>query len=200
MKDLFLDCNFPQEGCLFLKHSVEFFTNVQTAKNGRETRMILSEFGRSKFKLEESILQLEKINEIYQFFKIAKGRGLSFKFFDELDFKAEEEHLTMEDGGGFFLLKTYQYKNYSLKKRISKPKKGSLVVKSNGLTLAEGKDYGVNYQTGEIAFVNNYLDVASVVASFDFDIEVRFENDELFIQKDYFGNFYLQNLSLIEVV
>ena len=200
MKDLFLDCNFPQEGCFFIRHSVEFFTNVQTTKNGYETRVILSEFGRSKFKLEESILQPEKINEIYKFFKIVKGRGFSFRFFDELDNKLEDGILLQDDSEKLFLLSTFEYKNYSLAKKITKPKKGTVVIKNGDITLCESKDYIVHYQTGEVTLMNDGLNLRDIKCSCNFDIEVRFESDELLIQKDSFGNFYIQNLSLIEVI
>lgn len=103
MRELFLDVYFPQDSCVFERQEVEFFTNVQIAKNGFETRLILSDFGRSKFLLEEAIFHKQKIDEIFTFFKIVKGRGFSFRFLDEIDHVGQNEAFACIDGHFFYV-------------------------------------------------------------------------------------------------
>ena len=196
MKNLFLDISFPRNFCNFYKHSVEFFTNVQIAKNGFESRLILSDFGRSKFILEETIFPQEKIEEIWTFFKIVKGRGHSFRFLDESDYKAESQNLLLVENS-LFLCKTYSFGGLSFTRQITKPLQNSVAIIAQDELLEEGKDYEVNYQTGEVFLKSN---IFSPKASFNFEVEVRFENDELAIMRDKFDNFILKNLILTEVL
>jgi uncharacterized protein (TIGR02217 family) len=196
MKNLFLDISFPKSFCNFYKHSVEFFTNLQIAKNGSESRLILSDFGRSKFILEEAIFPESKVNEIWAFYCLVKGRGHSFRFLDEKDNQAENQDLlTTEDG--IFLSKTYLICGLPFVRKITKPIKNELKITTQNGILEESKDYEANYQTGEILLKSN---IFSLKASFKFEIEVRFESDELVITRDKFGNFIIKNLILTEVL
>jgi uncharacterized protein (TIGR02217 family) len=196
MKNLFLDISFPVSLCNFYASSIEFFTNVQIAKNGFESRFILSDFGRRKFKLEEEIFSPEKVLEILTFFQLAKGRGFSFRFLDKLDFQGKNENLT-EAEGVFYLTKSYQIQGKELKRLITKPQNGKVEIFSSGEKLTEGKDFKVDYLTGKIVFFNHFLDVKTY---FDFDVEVRFENDEILVEQDKSGNLTLKNLILTEVL
>jgi uncharacterized protein (TIGR02217 family) len=200
MRELFLNCRFPQEGCNFLKHSVEFFTNVQMTKNGSETRVILNDFGKSQFKLEPHILSLEKINKIYHFFQITKGRGNSFRFFDSLDCNVKNGNLYKNENNQLFITKRYKYQNYFVDKVITKPVEDTVLIKHEEDLLYTNQDYKINYLTGEIIILNQNVNYENCFIDCDFDIEVRFESDLLSIEKDYFGNYYFQNLSLIQVI
>ncbi len=196
MTDLFLDIRFPSQNCIFLRQSIEFFTNVQIAKNGFETRMILEEAGKNKFLLEETILHNNTITEICNFFKIVKGRGFSFRFKDELDFKAENQNFIINEDG-VFLCKKYEYQGYAFIKRITKPVKNTLQILSGDVPLTEGLDYTIDFSTGQIA---TEQDVNLLKAYFEFDLNVRFDADELLVQKDLDGNLFIKNLVLIEVL
>ena len=196
MKNLFLDISFPKNFCNFYKHSVEFFTNLQIAKNGSESRLVLSDVGRSKFILEEAIFSEEKVQEIWAFFNLVKGRGHSFRFLDEKDNKAENQDL-LKTEDGIFLCKTYTVCGLSVVRKITKPIKNELKITTQNGILQESKDYDVDYKTGEIFLKSN---VFSPKASFKFDIEMRFDSDELIIMQDKFGNFIIKNLILTEVL
>jgi uncharacterized protein (TIGR02217 family) len=199
MNDLFLDISFPASECIFNQHSIEFFTNLQIAKNGFETRLILSDFGRNKFILEEAIFAKEKVLEICNFFKLVKGRGYSFRFLDETDYTAYNQTLIKTPNGGYFLQKSYKIGKMFTSKAITKPIVGSVEIFAENEILTEGRDYDVNYQTGEI-FLNPSLKALFITSSFKFELEVRFESDELQIMRDKFGNFVIKNLILTEVL
>lgn len=200
MKELFLNCRFPQEECHFSKNSIEFFTNVQTTKNGSETRVILNELSKSKFKLNSNILNIEKIEILYQFFKISKGRGYSFRFFDKLDYKVSNGVLSINENNEIFITKRYSYQKYFVDKVITKPIENSVKIVHNGQVLIEKVDFKINYITGEVKFLNEDINILNCNVDCNFDVEVRFESDTFLIERDCFGNYYLENLTLIEVI
>lgn len=202
MKNLFLDVEFPKGSCIFEKQLIEFFTVVQTSKNGFENRIILNEFGRSKYFLEDCIMHKAKITEICNFFKLVRGRGYSFRFFDDIDFRGTNEKIEFLQNGEFILTRTYKVGKEEFRKFITKPKPKSLILKFGDALLEEEVDFKIDYSSGILRFLTRKLqeNAFQIRAFFEFDIEVRFDADELKIVKDKFGNMALKDLILTEVV
>lgn len=191
---MFINIHFSTFGLILNRKTTEFCTVLQTSQNGIENRLMLNSLGVNKYFFEEEFLKKKTIEEIYSFFKIAGGRANSFRFKDEFDYKALNERI--EDNQ---LTKTYEVQGRILKKPISKPRKDSLKIEYFNSFLEEEKDFIVDYNTGFIQFLSHF-DAQNLKASFEFDTEVRFESDELFLEKDVFGNMFFKDLTLIEVL
>lgn len=192
---MFINMNFSIFNLVINLKSVEFFTLVQTAHSGMENRIPLNSLGVNKYLFEKEVLSEVKIKDIFAFFQIAKGRANSFKFSDYLDFQAFEE--TIEESGQ--LTKSYFIGQNLIKKPITKPRKNSVKIKYLSTILQEEVDFTVDYETGILQFLIEY-EVAKLKVSFEYDYEVRFEHDDLKLEKDIFGNLIFNNLSLIEVL
>jgi uncharacterized protein (TIGR02217 family) len=200
IEDLFLDITFPEGLQGFEITSMEFFTVVQRGKNGAESRLILNKRGRIKYILETAILHPNKIEEVVNFFKIAKGRGHSFRFKDVNDFKVCGEGLIGNEDGVLSLCKTYAYETFEFKRIITKPRRNTIKLFDNNKLLKENEDYMIDYSTGTVTFMPKTPANPFVKAYFEFDIEARFEADELIIKRDSWGNLFLPSLIITEIV
>jgi uncharacterized protein (TIGR02217 family) len=202
MQELFLDINFPKKICHFERNIVEFFTIVQKAKNGSENRVILNDIGCMKYVIEGGMMKKSDIETISNFFRIVKGRGFSFRFFDENDNSAIDEILEKISEDTYQLIKTYKFSDFLAKKNITKPIQNTVILKSEEGVLIENTDYIVQHLTGNIKILNpKFLaNIQNIRATFNFDVEVRFENDELKISQDKFNNFYLNELTMTEII
>lgn len=197
----FLDLNFPTNICKFYKSSCEFFTIVQQAKNGKENRVILNSTGRNKFIHYGGVIKKSESETLFNFFKIVKGRGLSFRFFDENENIAENEPLKHIQNNIFQLCKTYSYQSYEDFKHITKPIENTLILQCDEEILLSNQDYNLEKNTGIITIINpNFLENANKIkAFFSYDLEARFEQDELKTTKDKFGNILLEEIIICEV-
>jgi uncharacterized protein (TIGR02217 family) len=202
MQELFLDINFPKKICNFERNIIEFFTIVQKAKNGSENRVILNNVGCMKYVIEGGMMKKSDIETISNFFRIVKGRGFSFRFFDENDHTATGETLEKITEDTYQLIKTYKFSDFTAKKNITKPTQNSVILKSGEDVLIENTDYIVQYLTGNIKILNTKFlaNIENIRTNFHFDFEVRFENDELKVSQDKFNNFYLNELTLTEII
>lgn len=199
MSSTFFDICFPEDLVLFRNSAIEFFTIVQKAKNGSETRVALNALGRSKYEAENVLLTKSNAHRLATFFRIVMGMGYSFRFKDSFDFSAKDQILEVVDKNAA-LRKTYQFLEKKYDRMITKPVQSSIVIMGEDRSILEdGVDYIPNYATGMIRF-SNETDRKKVLASFEFDTEVRFGQDELSFVQERYERIVLPKISLIEVI
>lgn len=199
MENVFLDIKFPTNIVPFYNSSLEFFTIIQTSKNGTETRIILNKNGRMKYEANNILLKRSDFKILKNFFNIVMGQGASFRFQDEHDYMALDEPIEILEQE-VQLTKTYNLFSEKYQKIIKKPVASSLKLTHDQNTiLQEEIDYSLNGNTGKLSFKPDFLG-KKLLASFEFDLEVRFAIDELKFLKEQNGRIILPYISLVEVL
>lgn len=199
MESLFLDICFPKGIFPFYQSAIEFFTIIQTAKNGCETRLILNEIGRNKYEAHNLVVSKSEARFLSSFFHLAKGRGKSFRFKDELNFVAQDEILIPEQNKAQ-LFKTFTFDKFEYRKLVKFPLENSLCIYQNKNEILEKeKDYTLVPNSGIIDFKFN-TQAKVIKANFEFNIETRFDQDELLFTIDNNGRIIIPKLFLVEII
>ena len=191
---MFIDIKFPEA----ISHSsiggVHFSTNIIETTNGFESRKnIGSHFGRCHFDISQSIKTQDEIELLISFFRIVGGMKNSFRFKDPNDFTATKQELLPLDNSMklFSFVKRYIFENTSVTRNISKITKNSVI-----LDIQE-TEYNINYTNGTVLFLE--LQKQNPLASFQFDIEARFNTPALEIALNNFGAKQTQKIEIIEI-
>ncbi len=220
----FIDISFP----LPIPHSSttgpEYSTSIITTISGNEQRNINWFYPKYKFHIAKGIHEEEQINMLLSFFHLCNGRAMAFRMRDWSDYKAENQLIeevpysisqginSHAEGNAleFQLIKEYRIGSHIVKRKVTKPVIGSVVLyrqdeaSENGARDVGGKasiididKYTIDYLSGKVAFATQ--PESPIYASFTFDIAVRFDIDQLPIRAEG-GKIYTHSeIPLIEV-
>lgn len=110
-------------------------------------------------------------------FHVAGGRHTTFRFRDWRDYSAEAQSLGTGDGSTtqFQLRRVYQLGASVRYRKVTRPVAGTVVGYKNGIASTAS----VDTSTGILTFASAPANGVAVTADFEFDLPVRFENDEL---------------------
>jgi uncharacterized protein (TIGR02217 family) len=179
-----------------------FSTTILTQGNGQEQRNVNWSQPLGRWQLGSRTLFREEIDSFLAFHTARKGSLQGFRFKDWSDYKFSNQIGT---GNGsktqFQLYKTYTAAGQSVKRPITKPVTGTVQVKVNGSTVT----FTLNSTTGVVTLTTAPSTGATVTASGEFDVPVRFEQDSInfrFVAADPDSGealFELQQLSVIEI-
>jgi uncharacterized protein (TIGR02217 family) len=175
-----------------------FSTTIATQASGKERRNINWKNSQARYSIALKNLSAEEAKTIIAFFHSCCGRAYSFRFKDWLDFEASREQIAIGDGTrkDFYLCKTYQAVGRSFTRFITKPVPERVKVFVDDIVQASAV---VDYESGKVTFPEAPLEGAVITASFEFDVEVRFNNDELKIAIDGTLSNSVKELEFIEV-
>lgn len=174
----------------------QFSTDIITSSSGFEQRIINWSYPRAKYNLLQALETKEDIDELIKFFNIHKGRGHSFRFKDFCDFSVTKQKIGVGDGktSSYQLIKTYSLDQLSVDRKINKPVFNSLNIFLNN----KKTDFECDYEKGLIT-LKEVPELGEIItASFEFDVEVRFDMDHLEVSPDPLHNY--KDISLIEVI
>jgi uncharacterized protein (TIGR02217 family) len=198
----FIDMRFPEDIRYGFTGGPMYKVDVGSSDGGGEQRNLrwetpLYEYSTDLRLVVESGGQLG-LDDLIAFFRLAKGRYHSFRFKDWADYRAVDSHIATANGSttAFQLRKVYQYGSNLEYRNITKPVLNSVVVKVNGVVVS---NYTVNYTTGIIVFDTAPANGNSITASFDFDVQVRFNMDKLPVAINNHTTRDFNQISLIEV-
>ena len=188
-----------------------FKTSVIILSSGKEQRNIEWQRARGEWDIGYSVQSQEQYLEILQFFYNRRGRAYGFRFKDWSDFKATnspigEIEVTAVDG--VTGEKTYATRNFNLVKRyedfgepydrpITKPVDGTCIVKVNNVIVAATVNYGTGLVT--IPASQTYNDGDVVTASFEFDVPVRFDVDNLDVTLEWIEMADITGITIVEL-
>lgn len=182
-------------------------TDIVTLRSGYEERNSVWAGSRREY---DAGLGLRDINDVYDalaFFEARLGRLYGFRWKDWSDYRSgpPNQGLTSNDqiigiGDGlarvFGLSKTYTSGPSSVVRRITKPILETVIVAVDGV---ETTDFLLDPETGEI-FLPSAPEVGVLVtAGFEFDVPVRFTQDQLDIAVETFNAGAVPQLGVIEV-
>lgn len=214
----FLDIYMPEEipgyPCV---SAVRTNTSIQVTAGGNERRNQNWEHPLHTFTMPEGIRAWAAVQNLSKMWKITAGPFHSFAWRDPLDFSSgdlivpnpEDDPVpVMTDqaigtGTGFTdtfqLTKRYSYGGNTYDREIHLPVLATVVIADNGV-LVSSSDYTVSRPGGVVTFDTPPLDTHAITAGLLFDVEVRFESDDVFegiLRTWQAGGF--ADLTLIEV-
>ena len=181
----FLETRLPEDISLGAEGGPEYSTDIVMAASGYEQRNINWGQARAKYNLAPAINTHEQLQELIAFFRICKGKAYGFRFKDFADYKAQDQLIGIGDGiqKEFQLIKTYSSESKIEKREIKKPVEGTLIISGN---------CNCDYSTGIITFITSPEVGQKIIASFEFDIPVRFDTDQLSVSHN-------ANIPIIEI-
>lgn len=192
-------------------------TTIQVNAGGNERRNQEWQHPLMKFVLPEGIRQWDVVQALGKMWRITSGPYKSFPWRDPLDFSSGDLTVpnpetdptpTMTDqvlgaGDGFTdsfqLVKLYSYGGDTYTRNIHLPVLSTVVISNNGV-LVSASDYTVTRPGGVVTFDTPPLAGHALKAGFLFDVEVRFEADDVFegiLRTWQAGGF--SDLTLVEV-
>jgi len=194
----FHDVNLPRHIEVFAIGSSEFSTSCAVSMSGREVRSLDAASPKRRYTLKDcrlSALQFEAFNS---FFKARGGRRFSFRLRDHFDYIAARQIIAIGDGSAieFQLQKTYEDKVNPYVRTITKPIAASVNLWSDMEDIIPNS---IDANTGIVRLAQPLAGGASLSASFEFDVPVRFACDEFQYSLSKDGSIILNDVELIEV-
>lgn len=176
----FIDVRFPKQQGYGSVGGPGFRTEVIETLNKREKRNRVWTDARRRYDLAMTARTQAEAEDIHEFHAAMGGREHSFRFWDPLDYKLTDQEIGPGDGAtlAFQVIKTYVQGSATHTRTIDKLVAG-LVVKINDVTKTLTTDYTVDLNTGIITFLAAPADGATVKVTGEFDVAVRFVEDEL---------------------
>ncbi|MEH3102169.1 DUF2460 domain-containing protein [Sphingomonas adhaesiva] len=175
--DAFDDVTFP----LALGREAEvtpgFSTNITTSAGGRETRNVAWTQARTRYDVGPGVRGEADVATLLAFFRARQGPARAFRLRDPFDWRASGEAIGTGDG----VRRTFALaRNYGAAvRRITRPVAGTVRVTVDGVAT-QGFAMAA---LGEVVLDAAPAAGAVVRASFDFDVPVRFAEDQLSVAR-----------------
>lgn len=200
----FVEIRFPTDISYGANGGAMFNTDIVTSYTGHEQRNINWDKARAKYSISLTNKMKTEIKDIIAFFYARRGKAIGFRFKDWLDYEVINQELAVGDGvkTQYQLMKVYDSGGIQYKRVITKPIRDTMVIRFNdGLNLEEDLDYTIDYATGIITFESNSIptDNDLIIVSFEFDVPVRFDSDELNISTTDLNANTWSSIQLVEL-
>ena len=192
----FLDIQFPQELVSFFNKKVQYVTSVSRMQSGMEFRKNITT-SMKVYSLFSAIKRADQIALLEDFFHITQGRMYSFKMHDITDYKIENMQAKQIDSKTVQIQKVVQFDGISKAQNITKPKPDTIRVFKDGAMLVSG--YQVNFQTGEISFLED-VSTSEITVSCEFFQHLRFNIEAVVFSMRGNNSFEVNNVEMIEVL
>ncbi len=192
----FLDIQFPQELVSFFNKKVQYVTSVSRMQSGMEFRKNITT-SMKVYSLFSAIKRADQIALLEDFFHITQGRMYSFKMHDITDYKIENMQAKPIDSKTVQIQKVVQFDGISKAQNITKPKPDTIRVFKDGAMLVSG--YQVNFQTGEISFLED-VSTSEITVSCEFFQHLRFNIEAVVFSMRGNSSFEVNNVEMIEVL
>jgi uncharacterized protein (TIGR02217 family) len=174
-----------------------FSTAIVTSASGHEQRNMDWANARMRYDAGPGLRSEADVRTLLNFFRARRGAAKAFRFRDPLDHAAEAQSLGTGDGTTvrFPLVKRYGSGPDAEVRAISHPLPGSVSVFVNAVAQASGW----TLDGDAVSFATPPATGASITASFQFDVPVRFEEDRLRVDLSTWAAGDIPSVPLIEV-
>ena len=202
MEERFPDCiSFSSSGGPGFKTNVVEFDSGIVSTNPEWEKL------RANYSVNFEVATPAEIKLVEDFFYIAKGKAIGFRFKDWSDYQIVQQNIGLGDGvtNAFPLFKRYQSGLQYYDRVIQKPRKISAdgtdaQVTVDNVIQTLGGDFHVNESLGTISFtVTPSAGQIVKIVYMEYDVPVRFDTDELDISFDDFRQLSLE-VPLIEIL
>ena len=176
----------------------QFKTTVTTLASGHEQRNGDWQRARGRWNIGYGVQSKADYYEIFDFFLARQGRLYGFRFKDWVDFEATDEPIGTGNASDteFQLIKTYGSGAYTYVRPITKPVDGTLTVYLDAVATTA---YTVDNDTGVITFDSAPGNAVAITATFEFDVPVRFTEDDLEIALQYVEAGSVPSIEILEL-
>ena len=180
--------------------------DVVTLRSGHEERNTIWTNSRRSYDISLGLRDLDDVYAVQEFWEARRGGLRGFRFKDWSDFQSVGPNTSVSDldqamatltSTTFQLQKVYSPASNPWTRTITKPVNGTVVVRDNSGPQTEGVDYTVDYSTGIVTF--NSVPSGVPTAGFEFDVPVRFQDEELEINVALFDVGSVPSITLLEV-
>jgi len=208
----FHDVRFPTSVSFGATGGPERINEIVLLTSGVEHRNARVSRSRRRYDAGTGVRSLADLQEIVDFFEARRGSLQSFRFRDPFDRKSSageaavsalDQNLGLGDGSRlrFPLVKVYGEGADAYRRVIVCPVASTLKVAIDGVDVALG-NVAFDASTSEIAFVPGYGPGSgqAVTAGFEFDVQVRFDTDQLSLSLAAFRAGQIPSIPLVEVL
>lgn len=177
-----------------------FKTTVIGVGSGFEQRNQEWAFSRAQWDIGYGIADHVTYTQVLDFFMARRGRLHGFRFKDWSDFEAADIQLGIGDGlvTDFQLVKTYVDSASTYTRKITRPVESTIVIKVDSVVQTLTTDYTIE-PLGIIRFVTAPAGAEVVTATFEFDVPVRFDTDELDLELLWYDAGEYPEINILEI-
>lgn len=195
----FVEVQFPPDISYGSSGGPEYATDIVASVSGYEQRNVNWEQARARFNVAHGVKTKQQLETLIAFFRARKGRAYGFRFKDWTDYQASQVSIGTGGEGAvqFQLVKPYVSGAVTESRIIRKPVAGTVQIYKNAVLQSAG--VSVNTATGMVTFTSAPAEGASITASFEFDVPVRFDTDRLSAQLEAYGIHSWLDIPLVEV-
>lgn len=183
-------------------------TQIVSLRSGFEERNQVWAHSRRTYDAGLGIRSINDIHDVLVFWEARSGALHGFRWKDWVDYKscAPKNQVDPEDqilGEGdaaeteFQLVKRYESASVEYARPIRKPVAGTVRVALDGVEQMSG--WSVDTTTGIITFTSAPGDGVVVTAGFEFDVPVRFQEDDISVSVEGFEAGAAQSIKVIEI-
>lgn len=191
-----------------------FHTTILTLASGFERRNVDWSKTRAKYTISFGAKSKQDMNVAIKFFFARLGRAFGFRFKDWSDFQVPTWEVTPGDIdplptfftttgvlATFQLTKTYGDTASTFTRAITKPVAATLSLFNNGAPMVVTTDYTLDATTGIVTLSAGVTATTGhlITGSFEFDVPVRFDVDDMAIQAMTQHLMEWDNIQFIEV-
>lgn len=196
----FHDIRFPDDISWGATGGPRYSTTVVMSDSGHEQRNINWAEARMKWNVTHGIKTDDQVKALIDFFRARKGKAYGFRFKDWSDYIATGQAIAKISGetNKYQLRKQYSDSERTEVRLITKPVQGTLQVWDGATPLERPGDYSINWNTGVITTVED-PGPSSLTATFEFDVPVRFDTDDMDLSLDFFNAANWNNINVVEL-
>ena len=195
MPQPFLDIAFPGSVGRGATGGPGFSTQIVTLASGAEQRNVNWSQARGRWNISTGIRSRADMAAVIAHFHVVKGRAYSFRFKDWNDFDAADQAMVQIAPTVWQIVKRYNRSGYEHVRTVTKPVSGTVAVKIAGSPVTPA---AIDTLTGRITFAS--APGSAPTASFQFDVPVRFDTDNLPVQANAWDLQIVNNIDLVEVL
>ena len=175
----------------------KFQTSIIALGNGSEQRNVDWIAQRGKWDVGYGVEDKAGFSEVIRFFYARQGKARGFRFKDWSDFEGSNEQI----GVGNDAITSFQLvKNYTslvfFQRKITRPVQGTVQVFVDGVPAVAA----INHNTGIVTFTEAPALNAVITATFEFDVPVRFDTDELRLNVLTFNAASIPSIPIVELI
>jgi uncharacterized protein (TIGR02217 family) len=190
----FLDISFPPAVARGATGGPAFSTQVVTLASGAENRNANWAKARGSWDISTGIRTRAQMADVVAHFYVVGGKAHSFRFKDWSDYDAQGVAMLAVSSTVFQLVKRYARGGSEYVRPITKPVSGSIQITVSGSPVIPAS---IDHVTGLVTFSSP--PGSTPLASFEFDVPVRFDTDRLPVQTNAYDQMVVPQIDLIEV-
>ena len=204
----FHEVQFPSEISYGSTGGPKRVTQIVTLKSGFEQRNAAWLHSRRSYDAGMGVRNIDDLADVLSFWEARFGQLYGFRWKDWADYKSclprsnpasTDQVLGTGDGSNkvFQLVKRYTSGGQEYARPIRKPVVGTTLISLNNVT--QGSGWTLDVTTGLVTFTTAPGSGVIVRAGYEFDVPVRFDEDEIQVSIDGFNAGSVPSIKVLEI-